>query len=123
MATEFRLPLRLSGPDTETAIGFPFRSLAADEGVVFPDAFVPVGGVGSRRAILEAIPALAPGVTEVYLHPAVDSPELRALAPDWAARVDDHRMLLEDGELRRALEAAEVTPIGYRTLRDLMRLG
>jgi predicted glycoside hydrolase/deacetylase ChbG (UPF0249 family) len=121
MASEFQLPLRLSGADTESAIGFPFRSLAAEEGVVFPDAFVPVGGVGSRRAILEAIPALVPGVTEVHLHPAVDSSELRAMAPDWEARVDDHRLLLDDGELRSALEGAEVTLVGYRALRDLMR--
>jgi chitin disaccharide deacetylase len=121
LAQEFRLPIRLSGPNTENAIGFPFRSLAAEEGVVFPDAFVLVGGVGSRRTILDAIPKLEPGVTEIYLHPAVDSPELRALAPDWQARVDDHRLLVEDGELTRALEAAEVTPIGYRPLRDLMR--
>src|ERR1035438_10363459 len=39
LAVEFKLPLRLSGADTESLIGFPFRSLAAEEGVVFPDGF------------------------------------------------------------------------------------
>jgi len=123
LAAEFRLPLRLSGPGTEAVIGFPFRQLAAEEGVVFPDDFVFVPGVGSRRAILDAIPNLRPGVTEAYLHPAVDSDELRAMAPDWHQRVDDHRLLVEDDELRQALEAAGVTLIGYRPLRDLMRGG
>src|SRR5205085_5892477 len=37
MAVDFRLPLRLSGASTERVIGFPFRRLAAEEGVVFPD--------------------------------------------------------------------------------------
>ena len=63
------------------------------------------------------------GVTEAYLHPAVDSPELEAMATDWEARVDDHRMLVHDPDLRVALEKADVTVIGYRPLRDLMRSG
>ena len=38
------------------AIGFPFRRLAAEEGVVFPDHFVQSRGVGSRRAIERRCP-------------------------------------------------------------------
>jgi predicted glycoside hydrolase/deacetylase ChbG (UPF0249 family) len=121
LAVEFRLPLRLSGPETESLIGFPFRSLAADEGVVFPDAFVPVPGVGSRETLLKAIPAMGPGVTEAYLHPAVASPELEAMAADWEERVDDHRLLVHDDVLGAALAEAGITLIGYRELRDLMR--
>ncbi len=121
LAVEFKLPLRLSGADTEALIGFPFRALAAEEGVVFPDDFVYVPGVGSRQVLLDAIPRLGPGVTEAYLHPAVDSPELEAMATDWEARVDDHRLLVHDPALRVALEDAGVTLIGYRPLRDLMR--
>ncbi|MGA1490162.1 MAG: ChbG/HpnK family deacetylase, partial [Planctomycetota bacterium] len=89
LAVDFALPLRLSGASTERTIGFPFRTLAADEGVVFPDHFVYVSGVGSRRALERAIFDLRPGVTELYAHPAADTPELRAVAADWAARVDD----------------------------------
>ncbi|MGA2036454.1 MAG: polysaccharide deacetylase family protein [Acidimicrobiales bacterium] len=123
LAVEFRLPLRLSGPGTETLIGFPFRTLAAQEGVVFPDDLVYVNGVGSRRALLEAVPRLGPGVTEAYLHPAVDSLELQNLALDAVARVDDHRLLMSDRELREELEEAGVTLIGHRPLRELMRTG
>jgi predicted glycoside hydrolase/deacetylase ChbG (UPF0249 family) len=121
LAVEFRLPLRLSGPGTEALIGFPFRALAADAGVVFPDEFIFVPGVGSRQILLDAVAALGSGVTEAYLHPAVASPELEAMATDWADRVDDHRLLVNDAELGQALEAAGVTLIGYRELRDLMR--
>ena len=61
LAVEFKLPLRLSGADTEGLIGFPFRALAAEEGVVFPDDFVYVPGVGSRQILLDAIPRLTAG--------------------------------------------------------------
>jgi chitin disaccharide deacetylase len=121
LAVEFGLPLRLSGPETENLIGFPFRSLAADEGVVFPDALVPVPGVGSRKVLLEAIASLGPGVTEAYLHPAVASPELEAMAGDWEERVDDYRLLVDDEVLGAALAEAGISLIGYRQLRDLMR--
>jgi hypothetical protein len=60
-------------------------------------------------------------VTEAYLHPAVASPELQAMATDWEDRVDDHRLLVGDPELAEAVAEAGVTLIGYRPLRDLMR--
>src|SRR3954470_13975557 len=50
LAVDFRLPLRLSGASTERSIGFPFRRLAAEEGVLFPDNLVSIPGVGTRRA-------------------------------------------------------------------------
>jgi predicted glycoside hydrolase/deacetylase ChbG (UPF0249 family) len=121
LAVDFRLPLRLSGASTERLIGFPFRQLAGDEGVVFPDHFIYVRGVGSRRTIERAILDLRAGVTEMYVHPAVDTAELRSLAPDWAARVDDHDLVVNDRGLRALLERAGVTLIGYRELRELQR--
>ena len=121
LAVDFRLPLRLSGASTERVIGFPFRRLAAEEGVVFPDQFVYVPGVGSRRVLERALFDLRPGITELYVHPASDSPELRALAPDWAARVDDHDAVTRDKALLTLAERAGVIFIGWRQLRDLMR--
>lgn len=121
LAVEFGLPMRLSNPSSEPAVGFPFRQLAAAEGVVFPDHLLPAYPVEGRTGLLQAIADLAPGVTEVPLHPAVDSPELRAMAPDWSARVEDHTLLVEGPELARALAEAGVVRIGYRALRDLMR--
>jgi chitin disaccharide deacetylase len=122
LAVEFRLPLRLSGASSERAIGFPFRRLATEEGVLFPDHFVVVqGGVGSRRTIERAVHDLRPGVTEVYIHPAVDASELRALAPDWPGRVDDHELVTRDHSLRQMLDRAGVHRIGFRPLRDLQR--
>src|SRR2546426_3586382 len=50
LAVDFRLPLRLSGASSERTVGFPFRRLAAEEGVLFPDHLVTGRPVGSRRA-------------------------------------------------------------------------
>lgn len=124
LAIDFRLPLRLSGASTERLVGFPFRRLAAEEGVLFPDHFVLVpNGVGSRRVIEKTLFDLRPGVTEMYVHPAADTPELRALAPDWANRVDDHHLVTLDTGLRTMIKRSGVIPLGYRPLRDLMRAG
>ena len=87
LAVEFALPVRLSDASTERAIGFPFRNLAASEGVVFPDHFVPVASIGSRQAIEQAIEDLQPGVTELHVHPALDTPEQRAFARAGVERI------------------------------------
>ena len=63
---------------------------------------------------------LQPGVTEVHVRPAIDTPEIRSLAPDWAGRLDD-RDLCHDDSLRTIIERAGATLIGYRALRDAMR--
>lgn len=124
LAVDFELPIRLSGASTERSIGFPFRKLAADEGIVFPDHLLLIpGGVGSRRTFERAVMDLRPGVTEILVHPAIDTPELRACTPDWAQRVDDHDMVTRDRALRSMLERAGVTLVGYRQLRDAQRVG
>jgi predicted glycoside hydrolase/deacetylase ChbG (UPF0249 family) len=123
LAVEFGLPIRLTGASTERDIGFPFRRLAAEEGVVFPDHLVVTRAVGSRETFDQVLDDLRPGVTELFLHPAVDTPELRAATPDWQARVDDHALLTEANGLGAALDAAGATRIGYRALRDLQRAG
>ncbi|HVF33275.1 MAG TPA: polysaccharide deacetylase family protein [Acidimicrobiales bacterium] len=122
LAVDFGLPLRLSGGSSERVIGFPFRRLAAEEGVLFPDHFISIRGPGSRRSLEQLLGDLRPGVTEVYVHPAIDTPELRALTPeDWWARVDDHQLVTNDATFRSLLERVGAQRIGYRPLRDLMR--
>jgi hypothetical protein len=73
------------------------------------------------RALESVLSDLVPGVTEVTCRPALDTPELRSLAPDWPSRVEEHDALVNDHSLRRLVERAGVTLIGYRPIRDLMR--
>jgi predicted glycoside hydrolase/deacetylase ChbG (UPF0249 family) len=121
LAVEFGLPIRLGPASTERAVGFPFRSLAAAEGVVAPDHLVRARGVGNRRAVERALVDLPAGVTELRVRPAVDTGELRALDPDWAGRVDDHDLVTGHSSLRALAHRAGATFIGYRALRDLQR--
>lgn len=114
------LPVRLSGSiDRPDAI----RRRAAELGVVAPDHLVPLPAMGSRGPILAALRDLPAGVTELHAHPAIDTAELRAIAPDWATRVDDHRLLVPGREVADMIRAAGAVPIGYGALRTVMRSG
>jgi predicted glycoside hydrolase/deacetylase ChbG (UPF0249 family) len=122
LAIEFRLPIRLPSTISAEQAGFPFRQLARDEGVLFPDHFDHDWRPGSRERVLKALADLGPGVTEVHVQPAADTPELRALTPyaqDW---IDDLSFMTSD-ELRVAIERTGAVLIGYRELRDAMRAG
>ncbi|MDQ1391406.1 MAG: hypothetical protein QOF30_383 [Acidimicrobiaceae bacterium] len=121
LAAEFRLPLRLSAASAERSVGFPFRRLAAEEGVFAPDHLIRSRNRTGRVALDRLLGDMSPGVTEVVLRPAVDTAELRALAPDWASLVDDHDVVTVGQSLRALADRAGVTLIGYREVRDLQR--
>jgi hypothetical protein len=53
--------------------------------------------------------------------PALDTPELRASAVDWQARITDATLLESQGALSRLVETNGLATIGYRSLRQLMR--
>ena len=53
LAVEYGLPMRMMGAGFEKNVGFPFRRLAAEEGVVFPDHLV--FQVGATRPKLEQV--------------------------------------------------------------------
>lgn len=123
LAYEFKLPIRLPSTVSEKEAGFPFRQLAADEGVVFPDHFDNDWRAGSRDRVLDAIRSLQPGVTEIHVQPAIDTPEVRALGATAAGWIDDLALVTGDQELRDAIAQSGAELIGYRELRDAMRAG
>lgn len=65
---------------------------------------------------------LQPGLTMLLLHPAQDTPELRAIAPDWPSRVANYVACMSP-ELRDYIQQSGVQVIGYRPLRELIRAG
>lgn len=68
-----------------------------------------------------ALGALQPGITHFIIHPAADTPELRAITPaDWPSRVGDYRTFMSE-ELARFVRDSGIHVIGYRALRYLMR--
>jgi hypothetical protein len=67
----------------------------------------------------EVLGGLPPGVTHFIIHPSTDTPELRAITPDWPRRVADYGAFMSE-ELRGWVRASGLHVIGYRALKDLM---
>lgn len=122
LAVDFQLPMSL--PDPSVDLGFPARKLAEAEGILVPDRMVvATPHRESRPGVDAAIRDLAPGVTEIHVQPAVDSPELRALNPHWPARVSDAHLVTNDWVFRSALARSGAELIGFRDVRQAQRRG
>jgi predicted glycoside hydrolase/deacetylase ChbG (UPF0249 family) len=63
---------------------------------------------------------LEPGITYLVLHPSVDTPELRAICPDWPSRVANYQAMMSR-EVKDFIKNEGIQVIGYRALRDLLR--
>ncbi len=123
LAVEFRLPIRLPSTISADQAGFPFRHLAEEEGVVFPDHFNHDWRSGSRERVYEEVRTLQPGVTEIHVQPAIDTLEVRALTDAAVGWIDDYELVTNDPQLEKLLADSGATLIGYRQLRDAMRAG
>ena len=121
LAAEFQLPIRLPSTISEAQAGFPFRKLAAEEGVVFPDHFDHDWREGSRERVLKSFANLQLGVTEIHVQPCIDTPEIRALGSVASGWIDDYELVVNDASLRDAIASSGAVMIGYRALRDAMR--
>jgi len=84
---------------------------------------LPLRGSGDQVEIAKRLLGeTRPGLTHFILHPAVDTPELRALAPDWEGRVGNFNALASP-DFEKHLEREGIHLIGYREIRDAMRRG
>ncbi len=91
--------------------------------MVFPDHFDHDWRAGSRSRVHDAIRSLQPGVTEIHVQPAIDTPEVRALSPAASGWIDDLDLVIADPLLPQLLADQGATLIGYRELRTAMRAG
>ena len=121
LAHEFQLPVRLPSTVSEAQAGFPFRKLAAEEGVLFPDHFDHDWREVSRERVMQSFANLQPGVTEIHVQPCIDTPEIRALGNASIGWIDDYELVVNDQPLRDAIASSGAVMIGYRALRDAMR--
>ena len=63
--------------------------------------------------------SLQPGITHFIIHPSVDTPELRAITPDWPSRMADYQTFLS-AELKTYLRDIGMQVIGYREIQQIM---
>jgi hypothetical protein len=71
-----------------------------------------------RESVCAKFSHLPEGIHELYFHPAKDSPELRAINPQWRKRVWEYR-LPKDPVFKLAIESAGIKLISWREVRGL----
>ncbi len=70
----------------------------------------------------QALASLEPGISHFAIHPAVDTPELRAMTHKWAYRTADYQDFLSQG-LGEFIRQQGIQVIGYRAIQDVMPKG
>jgi len=91
--------------------GFPLVDLITGLPLEQPD--------GQLELAKKMLAELPPGLTHFIIHPSIDTPELRAIAPDWPSRVANYATFMRQ-ELRDFIKSEGIHLIGYRQLRDLL---
>ncbi|MBE0685199.1 MAG: polysaccharide deacetylase family protein [Anaerolineaceae bacterium] len=69
----------------------------------------------TKRALAD----LPPGLSHFYIHPSKDTPEARAISPDWQARVADYEVFMDE-RMRDFLKNEGIQVIGYRPIQKMM---
>ena len=58
------------------------------------------------------------GITHFIIHPAIETPELKAITPDWQSRVADYQTFIDE-KLQKHIINEGIHVIGYKTLKTL----
>ena len=125
LALSYDLPLRMPSQDVCEKHGATWlRPALRTLGLVFPDYLIygeEKRGATAQEHWQAILKDLKPGVTEIFIHPALDSDEMRSITHSWRWRHGEFQTFFDDPETRRILAAEGITLIGYRPLRDLQR--
>ena len=126
LGVEFDLPLRMASQATMERFQQPkLRALVAAQGIVFPDDFVYEELKDESKDVkgfwLRVLQNLKPGVTELYIHAAKPTEELRAITGSWKTRGEEFETFTHDPDIRKAIADRGIIRIGYRPLRELQR--
>ena len=103
-----------------------FVALAKDKGVLTPDYLIPGDWLGEqdksfdnyKEYIFELYKTFDNGVTETYIHPAIECEEIKSITPFWHRRVWEHR-LFSDPKTKEFISSLGIKLIGYRELREI----
>jgi predicted glycoside hydrolase/deacetylase ChbG (UPF0249 family) len=121
LAEEFRLPVRMCSREVTGEQGFRARERAEARGILFNEHLVYPWPRRTRDVFFEEIPKLPPGVSEIFVHPALDGEELRAYdATNADIRVHDAACLM-DPLVSDLLDRHGTKRISFRELREVQR--
>lgn len=133
-ATRARVPFMLPRNSVEMAAWMGYKTQVVQElgdfveqaesnGIPLVDRFDslplddPQDQIGLTKKILSG---LEPGITYLVLHPSIDTPELRAICPDWPSRVANYQAMMSR-EVKEFIKNEGIQVIGYKVLSDLLR--
>jgi len=125
LAEKYDLPVRMGTPELEASLGGShLRSILREKGILFPDRLI----LGGRREgeqlkdyYIRILRSLSPGVTELFIHPALPTEELKNITGGWKERAEEYRLFREDEEIKRAIQEEGIKLIGYKALREAQR--
>jgi chitin disaccharide deacetylase len=86
------------------------------DGLLSLDLATPGQHLQQAKKAIDSIPA---GLSRLYIHPSCDTPEARAVSPDWFSRVADYQVFMSE-EMRAYIQGSGVQLIGYR---DIQKAG
>ncbi len=126
LAKEFDLPVRMASQQTLSNRGFAdLRQMFAAQGIYFPDYFIydELENYGSdvKAFWVNILKSLKPGVTELFIHPAIPGDELKAITNSWKKRGDEYDVFVNDAEVQKLFESEGIIRIGYRPILELQR--
>ncbi|NSW58288.1 MAG: ChbG/HpnK family deacetylase [Armatimonadetes bacterium] len=128
LSQEYRLPQRQASAEMYALFGAPDRKKREREaGVLGPDVLIhgvplPPDPADLAEAYNNILRNLKPGLTEFYLHPAIDGPEMQSISGSHARRHADYEWLINPAT-RALIDELGIKLISYRDLRDAMRGG
>lgn len=126
LAVEFDLPVRMASQATLARNNHPeLRDAFAAKGIVFTDDFIYEQLKDEHNNVkgfwMNIVRNLRPGVTELYIHAAMPTDELKAITGSWPTRSQEYELFAHDPDLKQLIAEQKIQVIGYRPLRDLQR--
>jgi len=71
-----------------------------------------------KRMIINLIRRLRPGVSEIIIHPSIESDEIKAINPTWEKRVWEY-FIFRDDDVKRVIKEEKINIISYKDLKNL----
>ncbi|MDQ7052912.1 MAG: polysaccharide deacetylase family protein [candidate division KSB1 bacterium] len=127
VAREYRLPIRMADEELLRRFGVTERRRIAKEmGLLAPDYLVHTERDAIKKP--EDVPVvfekvlrnLKPGVTEIYIHASIDSPELKHITATHAIRHAEYEWVMSDA-LKQLVKELGIKLISYKPIMKLMR--
>lgn len=114
---EFGLPFRVP----YLPVMKPFREMghAILDWLIFGQR-TPSDPVEHKNFYMNMLRNLQPGVTEIYIHPSVESEEIKSITAAWRGRVNDMNTFC-DPDIQTLIQRENITVINFEPLRKLQR--